>query len=163
MRQPKPRDDVHDVCVFVRKCVLGTSRASRPLNILAYAFSSTSAFSLRLMPLRLAVVATPAFPGSSAPALPSLSRPVGSHRLWALGPQHITASTIPPRVRDGQTSPHRPRLVVSRSTCPPLSPSPHANSFVTGTAVINTHQLSARLALWQAQGGSDIRLSVPIT
>ena len=42
-------------------------------------------------------------------------------------------------VRDGQTSPHRPRLVVSRSTCPPLSPSPHANSFVIGTAVINTH------------------------
>jgi hypothetical protein len=26
--------------------------------------------------------------------------------------------------RDGQTSPHRPRLVISRSTCPPLSPSP---------------------------------------
>jgi hypothetical protein len=42
-------------------------------------------------------------------------------------------------VRDGQTSPHRPRLVVSRSTCPPLSPSPHANSFIIGTAVINTH------------------------
>ena len=41
------------------------------------------------------------------------------------------------------TGPHRPwlRLVVpnSRSTCPPLSPSPHANSFVIGTAVINTH------------------------
>jgi len=32
-------------------------------------------------------------------------------------------------VRDGQTSPHRPRLVVSPSTCPPLS-LPHANSFV---------------------------------
>jgi hypothetical protein len=31
-------------------------------------------------------------------------------------------------VRDGQTSPLRPRLVVSRNTCPPLSPSPHANS-----------------------------------
>ena len=28
---------------------------------------------------------------------------------------------------DGQTSPHRPLLVVSRSTCPPLPPSPHAN------------------------------------
>ena len=47
----------------------------------------------------------------------------------------------PPRslVLDGQTSPLRPRLVVSRSTCPPLSPSPHANSVVIGTAVINTH------------------------
>jgi hypothetical protein len=38
-----------------------------------------------------------------------------------------------PVVRDGQTSPHRPRLVVSRSTCPPISPPPHANSFVLGT------------------------------
>ncbi len=37
-------------------------------------------------------------------------------------------------VRDGQPSPHRPRLFVSRSTCPPLSPSPHANSFIKGTA-----------------------------
>ena len=33
----------------------------------------------------------------------------------------------------------QPRLVVSRSTCPPLSPSPHANSFIIVTAVINTH------------------------
>jgi hypothetical protein len=56
-------------------------------------------------------------------------------------PPSFTQSPSPPRslVRDGQTSPHRPRLVVSRSTCPPLSPSPHANSFVIGTAVINTH------------------------
>jgi hypothetical protein len=33
IRQPKPRDVVHDVCVFVCKCVLGSSRASQPLNI----------------------------------------------------------------------------------------------------------------------------------
>jgi hypothetical protein len=35
----------------------------------------------------------------------------------------FTQSPSPPRslVRDGQTSPHSPRLVVSRSTCPPLS------------------------------------------
>jgi hypothetical protein len=39
----------------------------------------------------------------------------------------------------GQASPHKPRLVVSHSTCPPLSSSPHAHSFVLGTAVINTH------------------------
>jgi hypothetical protein len=47
----------------------------------------------------------------------------------------------PPRslVCDGQTGPHRPRLVVSRSTCPPLSPSPHAISFIVGPAVLNTH------------------------
>ena len=43
-------------------------------------------------------------------------------------------------VRDGQTCSHRPRLVVSRSTCPPLStPPPPANSFVIGPVVINTH------------------------
>ena len=51
------------------------------------------------------------------------------------------SSRVP--VRDGQTSPHRPRLVVSRSTCPPLSPSPHAHSFIIGTAAINTHRAPA--------------------
>jgi hypothetical protein len=39
----------------------------------------------------------------------------------------------------GQPSPHKPRLVVSHSTCPPLSSSPHAHIFVLGPAVINTH------------------------
>jgi hypothetical protein len=48
-------------------------------------------------------------------------------------------------VCDGQTSPHRPRIVVSRSTCPPLSPSPLANSFVIGTTVLNTHSISVLL------------------
>ena len=45
-------------------------------------------------------------------------------------------------VRDGQTSQDMPPLVAPHSTCPSLSPSPHsphANSFVIGTAVINTH------------------------
>jgi hypothetical protein len=52
-------------------------------------------------------------------------------RIWCLSP------TL---VRDGQTHPHRPRLVVSHSTCPPLSSSPHAHSFVIGPAVIkHTH------------------------
>jgi len=57
-------------------------------------------------------------------------------------PPSFTQSPYPPRslVRDGQTSPHRPRLVVSHSTCPPLSSPPHANSFVIvsqiGPAVI---------------------------
>jgi hypothetical protein len=41
----------------------------------------------------------------------------------------------------GQASPHKPRLVVSHSTCPPLSSSPHAHSFVLGTAVINNNSL----------------------
>ena len=39
----------------------------------------------------------------------------------------------------GHTSPHKPRLVVSHSTCSPLSSSPHAHSFVLGTAVINNN------------------------
>ncbi len=39
----------------------------------------------------------------------------------------------------GQPSPHKPRLVVSHSTYPPLSSSPHTHSFVIGPAVINTH------------------------
>jgi hypothetical protein len=38
----------------------------------------------------------------------------------------------------GQPSPHKPRLVISHSTCPPLSSCPHEHSFVLGTAVINT-------------------------
>ena len=43
----------------------------------------------------------------------------------------------------GQTSPHNPRLFESHSTCPPLSSSPHAHSFVLGTAVIiNNNSLS---------------------
>jgi hypothetical protein len=42
-------------------------------------------------------------------------------------------------VRDGQTSPHKPGLVVPHSTCPSLSPSPPAHSFIIGPAVINTH------------------------
>jgi hypothetical protein len=55
-------------------------------------------------------------------------------------------SPYPPRslVRDEQTHPHRPRLVVSHSTCPPLSSSPPANSFVIGPAVINTHTLGTK-------------------
>jgi hypothetical protein len=58
-------------------------------------------------------------------------------------PPSFIQSPSPPRslMRDGQTSPHRPRLVVSRSTCPPLPPSPHVNSFVIGIAVINTHRM----------------------
>jgi len=42
-------------------------------------------------------------------------------------------------MRDGQISPHKPRLVVSHSTCPPISPSPHAISIVIGPSVINNN------------------------
>ena len=71
----------------------------------------------------------------SSPSARSLSRSPSSP------PPPFTQSPSPPRslVRDGQTSPHRPRLVDFRSTCPPLSPNPHAKSFVLGTAVINIH------------------------
>jgi hypothetical protein len=63
-------------------------------------------------------------------------------------------------VRDGQTSPHRPRLVVSRSTCPPLSSSPLANSFIIGTAVTNTHMLGDTLP---AQGARAHKLGLVTT
>ena len=36
----------------------------------------------------------------------------------------FTHTLTPAFTSDGQTSPHRPRLVVSRSTCPPLFPPP---------------------------------------
>jgi hypothetical protein len=54
----------------------------------------------------------------------------------------FTQSPYPPRslVRDEQTHPHRPRLVVFHSTRSPLSSSPHANSFVIGPAVIKHTQ-----------------------
>ena len=47
-------------------------------------------------------------------------------RTPLLLPPSFTQSPYPPRslVRDGQTSPHKPRLVVPHSTCPSLSPSP---------------------------------------
>jgi hypothetical protein len=54
-----------------------------------------------------------------------MGRQAGS-RSPSSPPPSFTHYPSPPRslVRDGQTSPHRPRLVVSRSTCPPLSPPP---------------------------------------
>ncbi len=58
-------------------------------------------------------------------------------------------------MRDGQTSPHRPRLVVSRSTCPPISLPPHANNFVLGPAVINTHTLVFNLSITHDRIGSS--------
>ena len=57
------------------------------------------------------------------------------------GAWSVAAWTYPYNV---QTSPLRPRLVVSRSTCPPLSPSPQANSFVIGTAGISTYTCSRK-------------------
>ena len=69
---------------------------------------------------------------SSSPSAHSLSRSPSPP------PPSFTQSPSPPRlVRDGQTSPHRPRLVVSHSTCPPLSSPP---TRIIGPAVIKyTH------------------------
>jgi len=56
-------------------------------------------------------------------------------------PPSFHTLSLSPRslVCGGQPSPRKPRLVVSHSTCPPLSSSPHAHSFVLGTAEINNY------------------------
>jgi hypothetical protein len=48
-------------------------------------------------------------------------------------PPSFTQSPSPPRslVRDGHPSPHRPRLVVSRNTCPPISHPPQRKQLCT--------------------------------
>jgi hypothetical protein len=58
----------------------------------------------------------------------------------------FTHYPVPPRslVCGVQTSPHKPRLVVSHRTCSPLSSSPHAHSFELGTAVTNKQQQKTR-------------------
>jgi hypothetical protein len=76
----------------------------------------------------------------------------------------FTHNPFSPRslVCGGQTSPHKPRLVVSHSTCPPLSSSPHAHIFVLGTAVINnnfSHSDSAR-RVRQISAGNSVRSSL---
>ncbi len=87
------------------------------------------------------IVAAPVHAPSRAPfLLPSRFHTISlSPNSFVLDPAVINTHTPRSLVRDGQTSPRRPRLVVSHSTCPPLSPSPHADSFVIGTAVINIH------------------------
>ena len=55
IRQPKPRDGVRDVCEFVSKWVLGSSRASQPLNVrfLIHYFKPGQFRVLESFPLRL--------------------------------------------------------------------------------------------------------------
>ena len=48
----------------------------------------------------------------------------------------------------GHPSPHKPRLVVPHSTCPSLSPSPPAHSYIIGPAEINTHTPITKLCAW---------------
>ena len=78
--------------------------------------------------------------GAPCVKVPGSSRVPQCPRLWhsstpsahsfshspSAPPPSFTQSSYPPRslVRDERTHPHRPRLVVSHSTCPPLSSSP---------------------------------------
>jgi hypothetical protein len=49
----------------------------------------------------------------------------------------------------GHPSPQKPRLVLSHNTCPPLSSSPHAHSFVKGTTLILVRDgQTSPLRLW---------------
>jgi hypothetical protein len=54
-------------------------------------------------------------------------------------------------VRDGQPSPHRPRLVVSRSTCPPIS-SPPPRKQLLGPTVTHTLRQQIRDAAQKVPG-----------
>jgi hypothetical protein len=84
--------------------------------------------------------------GKQAHPLLKYRVPQGSHRTRSPSSRHPPFTHYPFPLRSlvcgGQPSPHKPRLVVSHSTCPPLSSSPHAHSFVLGTTVINTHTLA---------------------
>ena len=97
------------------------------------AAAETVALRINLNVQGCGIVATPMHAPSHSPSAP---------------PPSFTQSPYSPRslVRDGQTIPHKPRLVVSHSTCPPLSSSPHAHSFVLGSAVINNNPYGARSA-----------------
>ena len=67
---------MRDVCVIVRNgffLLLSSPGALHPPDFFAPAPSSTSAFSLGLIPLRLTLGATPTLIGSSAPPLPPLT------------------------------------------------------------------------------------------
>jgi len=72
---------------------------------------------------------------SGSPSARSLSRSPSPP------PPSYTQSPSPPRslVRDGQTNPHRPRSSSLVAHVLHYPPSPHANSFIIGTAEINTH------------------------
>ena len=72
-----------------------------------------------------------------------------SHALPSSCNPPFTQYPYPPRslMCSGQPGQHMPRLVVSQITCPPLSSSPHAHSFVLGTAVINNNKKGSRLTI----------------
>jgi hypothetical protein len=75
------------------------------------AAAETAALRINLNVQGCGIVATPMHAPSRTPLLPPLL---------------LTQSPYSPRslLRDGQTSPHRPRLVLSRCTCPPTARPP---------------------------------------
>ena len=106
-------------------------------------------------------------PGPGPIIIYMMHAPSQAHLLLPLLLSH---NPSPPRslVRDGHTSPHRPRLVVSRSTCPPPFPPSPRDSLVKGIAVINTlchlggaktqtirREGPPRACLWKGQCFSD--------
>ena len=82
------------------------------------------------------------------------------HRTRSPSSRHppFTHYPFPPcsHMCGGQPSPHKPRLVVSHSTRPPLSSSPHAHSFVIGPAVINTHPVRGQTVEMNDRGAWQI-------
>jgi len=74
-----------------------------------------------------------------------------TYYYYELHTKNATAKNLPAAtgphlpVRDGQTSPHKPRLVVSDITCSPLSSSPHAHIVTLGTSVINNNIITELL------------------
>jgi len=98
----------------------------------------------------LAALAALAAPGAMSLRSVVVLSPVPDARSFAHSPSSppppFTQSPFPWRslVRDGQTSPHIPRLVVPHSHvlhCPHFPP---AHSFIIGPAVIKTHRESAK-------------------
>jgi hypothetical protein len=72
--------------------------------------------------------------GSSYLKTRVLQYPPSPVLLWRI--YHVPC-VIGPGSRSHKTSPHKTRLVISHSTCPPLSSSSHAHIFVIGTIVLN--------------------------
>jgi len=83
-----------------------------------------------------------------------------SHALPFFSPPSF--HTLAFSVCGGQASPHKPRLVVSHSTCPPLSSSPHVHSFVLGTAVNNNNRPLPAPATRRASASAEAQTLRPL-
>jgi hypothetical protein len=113
-------------------------------------------------------------PGSNTPCKPHCPRSPrkgvnGRHQLLLIILPHgrifgrllTKVNSLSPLVRDGQTIAHRPRLVVSRSTCPPISPPPCKQLCTRSCSNKHTHshcccrygEAPAAAASWRAHDG----------